>query len=97
MSRKALAQPVVSESDHAARGGFVREGVEHHEVVNDSLVAHGGDVYARLSELVGIRLSLIAKHVGFYSALLGSLFLTNWERSSSRAGIPYRILDVQNP
>jgi hypothetical protein len=52
MRGKALAQPVVGESDGAARGGAVRQDVEHHEVVNDPVDARGGDGYARRSELV---------------------------------------------
>ncbi len=43
--QKSLAQPVVGESDGAAGGSGVRQGVEHHEVVNDPLEAHGGDGY----------------------------------------------------
>ena len=43
MRGKALARPVVGESDGAARGGAVRQDVEHHEVVNDPVDARGGD------------------------------------------------------
>jgi hypothetical protein len=40
------------------------QGVEHHEVVDDALVAHGGDVVAGGPELGGVGLALVPQDVG---------------------------------
>ena len=42
----------------------VAEGVEHHEVVRDAVVADRGDGDARGAEVRRVRLALIAQHVG---------------------------------
>ncbi len=91
--QKSLAQPVVGESDgaaggsgvrqgvehHEAAGGSgVRQGVEHHEVVNDPLEAHGGDGYGGAPCQV-----LCSRYLG--------------DGNSSRACIAYRMLDVRHP
>jgi hypothetical protein len=41
----------------------VRESVEHDEVVDDSVVADGGDVVTGGAELGGVRLALVPQYV----------------------------------
>src|SRR4051794_37692995 len=59
------AQPVGGKGDRTTRGGRVRQGVEHHKVVNDALEPRRRDTHARLPQLVGIRFSFVAQNVGF--------------------------------
>ena len=50
---------------HGGSGGGGRaKRVEHHEVVDDALVARRGDIDAGLAELASVRLTLVAEHVG---------------------------------
>src|SRR4051794_10113906 len=49
--------------DGGLGGVGVAQGVEHHEVVDDALIAGGRDGYAGGAELVGIGLALVAQDV----------------------------------
>src|SRR5687767_7684630 len=57
------AQRADSERDRGLGGVCLAQGVEHHEVVDDGLEAHRGDGDPGFTELVGVRLALVAQDV----------------------------------
>src|SRR3954470_3043569 len=51
-------------SDCGAGGVRATQRVEHHEVVDDALIARRGDVDAGLAQPAGVRRAFVTKHVG---------------------------------
>src|SRR4051794_26779728 len=58
-----LAEHMDGLFDSGRCGGGLADGVEHHEVVDDAVVADAGGAHAGLGELASIGLALVAKDV----------------------------------
>ena len=59
----ALRRTWIGLLDGGGRRGGAADGVEHHEVVDDAVEADAGGAHARLGELAGVGLALVAQHV----------------------------------
>jgi hypothetical protein len=64
MIRELLTQPAGGQCEGAARGGRVRQGVEHHEFEDGPLEARRRHAHTRSAQLVGVRLPLVTQDVG---------------------------------